>query len=99
MKHIYRVEYRMFIDTGEISTWCQETVRCFAYDVIHARIAVANWALTTPTIWWFEDGELTEHRVPLGGRDVAIIGAERIADDVGHLLKLIPMPEVIPPEG
>ena len=96
--HIFLVEYRLVIDTGMQPHWCDEKVRVVAYDQYLAISKVHNWALTTEFIWWTENGEATEHRVPIGARDVTITKVELYAADVGEMLKLCPLPDIFPHE-
>lgn len=93
-KNIYVVEYRLVIELATVGAWCEELVRCIAYDFNHAREAVLNWALTTDRIWWRENGTLAEHTVPLGARDVTILRIDKYMENVGPLLKELPMPEI-----
>lgn len=99
-KHIYDVEYQLTIEVpGPHGLRCQEKVRAIAYDILHAKESVTNWALTTNTIWWFEASEITEHTIPIGARDVQIVRCEKYMHDIGWMLKQMPMPEIMPPEA
>lgn len=96
--HIYLVDYHMVVIGGMIPHWCDEQVRCVAYDEYLAISRVTNWALTTESIWWNEKGEITEHRVPFGEREVSITKVEIYAENVGDMLKACPLPEIFPHE-
>lgn len=91
-KHIYVVEFRIEIDPPGLS--CQEKVRCVAYDVKEARAKVIQWALATGFIWWDERGEMTEHTIPIGPRSATIVFVEKYAENVGGLLRQVPLPEI-----
>lgn len=97
--NIYLVEYRMDIKgtlRTDLQHWCQERVRCVAYDDCLARSKVTQWALETEYIWWTENDETTQHRVPIGDRDVTIVSVSEYAADVGEMLKQCPLPEIFP---
>jgi len=96
--HIFLVDYHLVVDTGVMPNWCDEQVRVVAYDQYLAISKVNNWVLATDVIWWNENGEITEHRVPLGAREVTITKVEMYAEDVGEMLKACPLPELFPHE-
>lgn len=98
-QHIYLVEYKLMIAYDPIPAWCQERVRCIAFDEYLAMKRVATWAMTTEFIWWHnEEKEQVEHRVPAGPRDVTIVSVTKYAENVGSLLKQCPLPEIFSPE-
>lgn len=97
-KHIFRVRYHLVIETGPTGVWCQEAVRVIAYDLIHAREQVREWLQITPIIWFPRKGEILEHALPVGPRDITIVTTEKYLDDVGALLRSCPMPNIMPPE-
>lgn len=88
----------MSIDSGLLPIWCLERVRCVAYDNMQASSIVDTWLKHTDVIWWKEEGEVVERKVPAGNRDVWIINIQIYAKDVSELLKLCPLPEIFPHE-
>ncbi len=97
-ENIYVVAYRLVIAGNMSPRWCEETVRCIACDQWLAMSKVSAWALTTEVVWWNENDEVVEHRVPYGARDVTIRGVRMYAADVGELLRQCPLPEIFPHE-
>ncbi len=101
VQNIYLVEYTINIESGLWKTWCQEKVRCIAYDEYLAISKVTNWAMTTAFVWWKPDDEnLLEMAFPVteGTRSVTIKSVTKYANDVGELLRQVPLPEVFPNE-
>lgn len=78
--------------------WCQEKVRCVAYDIYQAISIITAWLNKAEYIWWNEDGIVSDYKIPNGDRDVTIMKVEIHTEDVGDLLKQMPLPEVFSEE-
>lgn len=97
-QHIYLVEYLLRVDTGPEVATCQQKVRCVATDKYLAMSRVSQWAKTTNMVWWETSGAPEEFQVPPGTREVTIINIHMHAQDVGDIIKQIPLPVIFPNE-
>lgn len=88
--NIYLVTYRLSVFTSKYSYVYRESVRCIANDQYLAMSRVNAWALSTSYIW--KDNQ--DFKLPIGYRELAILGVETYTENVGALLELTPLPRV-----